>query len=44
MPTVVLHPVCIVCVLYEIISTVLVSDVKLPYQTMLAISTELVRP
>ena len=30
----------IVCVLYETISTVLVPDVKSPYQTMLAISTE----
>ena len=29
-----------VCVLYETISTLLVSDVKLPYQTMLATSTE----
>ena len=32
--------ICIVCVLYETISTVLVSDVKQPYQMMLAISTE----
>ena len=29
-----------VCTIYETISTVLVSDVKRPYQTMLAISTE----
>ena len=28
----------------KLVSTVLVSDVKLPYQTMLAISTESVRP
>ena len=39
-PTVVSHT----CVLYETISTVLVSDVKPPYQTMLAIFTESVLP
>ena len=39
-PTVVSHSIYIVCVLYETISTVLVSEVKPPYQTMLAISTE----
>ena len=37
------HSIYIVCVLDETISTVLL-DVKRPYQTMLAISTELVSP
>ena len=41
-PTVVSHSIYLACVLYETISTVLVSDVKLLYQMMLAISTELV--
>ena len=36
-PTVVSHSIYIVCVLYETIS---ISDVKPPYQTMLAFSTE----
>ena len=36
------HSIYIVCVQYEAISTVLVSDVILSYQMMLAISTELV--
>ena len=39
-PTVVSHLIYIVCVLYQAFSTVLVSDVKLVYQTMLAISTK----
>ena len=43
-PTVVSYSIYIVCVLYETISTVLVPDVKPPYQTILAISTESVVP
>ena len=42
--TVVSRSIYVVCVLYETISTALVSDVKLHYQTMLAISTESVLP
>ena len=38
--TVVSHSIYIVYVLYETICRVLVSDVKPPYQMMLAISTE----
>ena len=38
------HSIYIVCVPYETISTVLVLDVKPPYQTMVAISTESVTP
>ena len=41
---VVSHSIYIVCLLYETISTVLISDVKPPYQTMLPISIESVLP